>query len=57
MSFIKGVKGLVSHTVRITCPHCSQLSEQSSSKVRKDRSLLCPHCKALFLPSECEHLG
>ncbi|MFU9137928.1 YnfU family zinc-binding protein [Erwinia tasmaniensis] len=32
-----------------TCPVCGKKSKHSLSKVSRDQTLLCPHCKSLFI--------
>ncbi|WP_312949326.1 YnfU family zinc-binding protein [Superficieibacter sp.] len=38
-------------TSTVTCPHCSLRSSQPLSKVRLKQAMLCPGCKALFIPT------
>ncbi|ADW74240.1 MULTISPECIES: YnfU family zinc-binding protein [Rahnella] len=50
MSFFDGLKFLTSTTTKVTCPECGYVSEQMSSKVRKNATLVCKKCGALFQP-------
>ncbi|WP_390884667.1 YnfU family zinc-binding protein [Hafnia alvei] len=56
MSYLKGIKSLISRTVSVSCPHCSQLTQQSTAKLRKDSVLVCSCCGTLFKISECNHV-
>ncbi|RCW95291.1 hypothetical protein DFO56_1177 [Kosakonia sp. AG348] len=38
--------------VKVTCPQCSHVMEQRSSKVRKNTTCICPKCGHFFLPEE-----
>ncbi|MDN8540468.1 MULTISPECIES: YnfU family zinc-binding protein [Erwinia] len=32
-----------------TCPVCQRKSQQSIKKIGKKQTLLCPHCKSIFV--------
>ncbi|ENT8518822.1 MULTISPECIES: YnfU family zinc-binding protein [Raoultella] len=46
MKFIGGAS-----TSTITCPVCGLSSTQSTSKIRLKQAMLCPGCKAIFVPT------
>ncbi|MCC3701471.1 YnfU family zinc-binding protein [Rouxiella badensis] len=48
MSFFDGLKFLTSKTSKVVCPECKAATEQLSAKVRKNATLVCPRCGALF---------
>ncbi len=48
MSFFDGLKFLTSKTTKVNCPECHASTEQISDKVRKNATLVCPKCGALF---------
>lgn len=50
MSFFDGLKFLSSQKTKVTCPECKAVTEQMSAKVRKNSTLVCPKCGALFQP-------
>lgn len=50
MSFFDGLKFLTSTTTKVTCPECGFVSEQMTAKVRKNSTLVCKKCGALFQP-------
>ncbi|WP_338019928.1 YnfU family zinc-binding protein [Rahnella ecdela] len=50
MSFFDGLKFLTSTTTKVTCPECGYVSEQMTAKVRKNSTLVCKKCGALFQP-------
>ncbi|XTZ40211.1 YnfU family zinc-binding protein [Salmonella enterica] len=38
-------------TSTVTCPSCGLKSLQPTSKIRLKQAMLCPGCKALFIPT------
>jgi len=52
MSFFDGLKFLTSQTTKVVCPQCQATTEQISSTVRKNATLVCPKCGALFRKNE-----
>ncbi|MGN2425081.1 YnfU family zinc-binding protein [Klebsiella electrica] len=48
MSDRKDSKNRRNYLVKCTCPHCSQDSEHSFSRVQKGSRLICPYCHKLF---------
>lgn len=48
MSQRKDSKGHRNYLVKCNCPHCSQSSEHSYSRVQKGSALMCPHCSKIF---------
>lgn len=48
MSLFDGLKFLTSKTTKVVCPECKATTEQISAKVRKNATLVCPKCGALF---------
>lgn len=48
MSQRKDSKGRRNYLVKCNCPHCSQSSEHSFSRVQKGAMLMCPHCSKIF---------
>ncbi|WP_460526523.1 YnfU family zinc-binding protein [Hafnia psychrotolerans] len=52
MSFFDGLKFLSSQKTKVTCPECKAVTEQISAKVRKNSTLVCPKCGALFQPKD-----
>ncbi|WP_346014251.1 YnfU family zinc-binding protein [Kosakonia sp. SMBL-WEM22] len=48
MSQRKDSKNRRNYLVKCSCPHCSQHSEHSFSRVQKGAMLMCPHCSKIF---------
>jgi ssDNA-binding Zn-finger/Zn-ribbon topoisomerase 1 len=52
MSIFDALKMFSATSVKVTCPKCAYASEQSSSKVRKNITMICPKCGHYFRPGE-----
>ncbi|MGL6017848.1 MAG: YnfU family zinc-binding protein [Gibbsiella quercinecans] len=52
MSIFDALKMFSDTSVKVTCPHCAFITEQSSRKMRKNITLICPKCGHFFLPGE-----
>ncbi|WP_338076918.1 YnfU family zinc-binding protein [Brenneria goodwinii] len=48
MSIFNGFKMFRDTSVDVTCPKCSQRSEQSQTRFRKNIIMICPHCGYYF---------
>ncbi|EPV3677940.1 MULTISPECIES: YnfU family zinc-binding protein [Enterobacteriaceae] len=51
MSIIDYAMKLISGAATVTCPICGSKSTQPVSKIRLKQAMLCPGCKALFIPT------
>ncbi|MEN4888282.1 MULTISPECIES: YnfU family zinc-binding protein [Erwiniaceae] len=50
MSFLNQLMGrMTKGTSQTKCPVCGKSSQQSFAKVNREQTLLCPHCKSLFV--------
>ncbi|MHA7848195.1 YnfU family zinc-binding protein [Serratia sp. D1N4] len=52
MSIFDTLKMFSDTSVKVTCPHCSIKSDQSSEKLRKHVTLICRKCGHFYLPEE-----
>ena len=52
MTIFDDLKMYMDKQVKVTCPHCSHIMEQSSSKIRKNITCICPKFGYFFLPEE-----
>ncbi|MGK0684595.1 YnfU family zinc-binding protein [Serratia marcescens] len=52
MSIFDALKMFSDSSVKVACPKCSYVTEQSSQKLRKNITLICPECGHYFLPEE-----
>ncbi|MGP2540795.1 MULTISPECIES: YnfU family zinc-binding protein [Erwiniaceae] len=50
MSFFNRIMDQITEiTSASICPICEKESQQSIKKIGKKRTLLCPHCKSIFV--------
>ncbi|WP_220485618.1 YnfU family zinc-binding protein [[Pantoea] beijingensis] len=50
MSYFSDVMGRIKKIeTNATCPVCEKKSKQSLSKVSKEQTMICPHCKSMFV--------
>ncbi|MGL5386519.1 MULTISPECIES: YnfU family zinc-binding protein [unclassified Serratia (in: enterobacteria)] len=52
MSFFDAFKLFGDAPVDVTCPECGKSSPQNRSKVKKNVTLICPHCGHYFRKRE-----
>ncbi|MDX5626649.1 MULTISPECIES: YnfU family zinc-binding protein [unclassified Brenneria] len=50
MSIFDALRLFSDASVKVTCPHCLFVTKQSSRKLRKNVTLICPKCGHFFLP-------
>ncbi|WP_268991534.1 YnfU family zinc-binding protein [Limnobaculum eriocheiris] len=48
MSIFDSFKMFRDKSVDVTCPKCSRIAEQSMHKLRKNITMVCPHCGYYF---------
>jgi ssDNA-binding Zn-finger/Zn-ribbon topoisomerase 1 len=52
MSFFDAFKLFGDAPIEVTCPECAKSSPQNRSKVKKNVTLICPHCGHYFRKRE-----
>ncbi|SLK13620.1 hypothetical protein SAMN03159434_11011 [Enterobacter sp. NFR05] len=52
MTIFDDLKIFLDRSVEVTCPHCSHVMQQKSSKISKNITCICPKCGHFFLPVE-----
>ncbi|MFC0227168.1 YnfU family zinc-binding protein [Serratia aquatilis] len=52
MSIFDAFKMFSDTSVNVTCPECAKSSPQDRQKVKKNITLICPHCGHYFRKTE-----
>ncbi|WP_235600643.1 YnfU family zinc-binding protein [Serratia rubidaea] len=52
MSIFNALNIFSDSSIKVTCPKCSYVTEQSSKRLSKNITVICPKCGHYFLPGE-----